>query len=544
MLVAVRSATALHRLLDVLPVFDGDDRIASRFTLVPGSDFDVDALAALEHAGARLIPWDEARRGGHDLVLSASPKGAVWALSGPRVLLPHGAGFNKAISGDGSPGIPSGLDPHYLLADGEPWASLHALAHGDQLARLAEHCPPAAARAAVVGDPTLDRILGSVIHREGYRAALGTGDRRLVVLTASWGPESLLSRHPGLPAELVGGLPCDDYQFALVLHPNEYSRIGEFDLARQLAPALAAGLVLAGPHQEWAALLIAADAVITDHGSTALYAAALGRPVIGAYDGGDELIPGSPMADLLAKAPHLGDPAELPEALRQAVAQDARPAAEAAFALPGESLPRLRHELYRLLQLEPPAAAPTIRQLPQPSAAPTPPSAFAVQIPQLTGHHITVERYPSFRSGPVHHRAAAHPDAGLRQVQSAAVLWRHAQRQDSATPAPNSAWTAAGWTAHVLAELPGRRTAAAILGADRCLIRHHRAGLVAVRIEPNRADGRVRRADPTAVVSAVHAWLNANSAWTAPTSLDCRVGRLAVRVELAAPGATDLDHEL
>ncbi|MCC9306579.1 translation initiation factor 2 [Kitasatospora sp. RB6PN24] len=543
MLVAVRSATALHRLLDVLPVFDGDDRIATRFTLVPGSDFDVDALTALEHTGARLIPWNEARHGSHDLVLTASPKGAVWALSGPRVLLPHGAGFNKAISGDGSPGIPSGLDPHYLLADGEPWASLHALAHGDQLARLTEHCPQASARAVVVGDPTLDRILASAIRREDYRAALGTGDRRLVALTASWGPESLLARRPGLPAELVGALPHDDYQFALVLHPNEYSRIGEFDLARQLAPALAAGLVLARPHQEWAALLIAADAVITDHGSTALYAAALGRPVVGAYDGGEELVPGSPMADLLAKAPHLVGPADLPESLRRAVAQDSRTIADAAFALPGDSLARLRHELYGLLRLEPRSGTPTARQLPPPVAVPHPPSAFAVLVPRLTGHRITVERYPAHHSGPVHHRAAAHPDAGLRQVQSAAVLWRRARR-DSVPTTANGAWTAAGWTARVLEELPGRRTAAAILDVDRCLIRHHRAGLVTVRIEPSRADGRVRRADPTAVVSAVHAWLGANSEWTGATSLDCTVGGLTVRVELTTPDPADLDHEL
>src|SRR5689334_12915949 len=49
-LIAVRSAGALHRLLDVLPVFEGDSRITTRFTLVPGSHFDVDALAALDRS--------------------------------------------------------------------------------------------------------------------------------------------------------------------------------------------------------------------------------------------------------------------------------------------------------------------------------------------------------------------------------------------------------------------------------------------------------------------------------------------------------------
>ncbi|MEK8143893.1 hypothetical protein NKH18_23995 [Streptomyces sp. M10(2022)] len=45
------------------------------------------------------------------MVLTASPKGELHELSGPRALLPHGAGFNKSINNDGSPDVPSGLDP-------------------------------------------------------------------------------------------------------------------------------------------------------------------------------------------------------------------------------------------------------------------------------------------------------------------------------------------------------------------------------------------------------------------------------------------------
>ncbi|MFD5190098.1 hypothetical protein ACFWMU_18475 [Streptomyces sp. NPDC058357] len=341
----MRSAGALHRLLDVLPVFDGDSRITTRFTLAPGSHFDVDALAALEQSGARTLAWEEALRTRHDLVPAASPKGELRRLSGPRALLPHGAGFNKAINKDGSPGIPSGLDPHYLLSDGEPWADLHALAHEEQVARLTRYCPSASGRAAVVGDPTLDRVLASVPYRDGFREALGTGPRRLVVLTSTWGPESLLARRPALPAELSGILPHDAFQIALVLHPNEYSRTGRFDLSRRLAPALAAGLVLARPYEEWAALLIAADAVVTDHGSSALYAAALGHPVIGAYDGGHELTPGSPMARLLDAVPRLTSASGLEAAFLAARTVDTRAPAAGAFAQQGQALPLLRKEL-------------------------------------------------------------------------------------------------------------------------------------------------------------------------------------------------------
>ncbi|MBL1099277.1 translation initiation factor 2 [Streptomyces sp. 205] len=538
----MRSAGALHRLLDVVPVFEGDARVVLRFTLVPGSEFDLGTLAALERSDARVVPWDEAVRHEHDLILTASPKGALRVLSGPRVVLPHGAGFNKTVGDEGSPHLPSGLDPHYLLTDGEPWAALHALAHDEQLTRLTAYCPSAADRATVVGDPTLDRLLNSIRHRESYRSALGTGERRLIVLTSTWGPESLLTRRPELPRELISRLPHDAYQLALVLHPNEYSRTGSFDLSRQLAPALAAGLVLAGPHEEWAALLVAGDAVVTDHGSTALYAAALGRPVIGAYDGGSELIPGSPMAQMLAKVPHLTEAADLTQALRAAEAQDSTGFADAAFALRGQALPRLRRECYRLLGIHPPTVPATPHPLPRPVSTAQSPSAFAVRA-DISGLRIGITRFPAFTSETVNHLAAEQPEAEQRQIQSASVLWRRAR---PASTAPHtSSWTAAGWTARMLEESPGCWTAAALLTPERCLLRHRSAGVLSVRIEPCRTGGRILRADPAAVVSAAHAWLGSTtSPWRAPVSLLCDIGPLTVRAELTPAAEEDLGYEL
>ncbi|MFD8935072.1 translation initiation factor 2 [Streptomyces sp. NPDC059578] len=543
-LLAVRSATALHRLLDVLPVFDGDERLAVRVTLVPGSEFDVDALAALERAGARTLDWARARSRRHDLVLAASPKGALRALTGPRVLLPHGAGFNKTVGADGSPRLPSGLDPHYLLDDGAPWADLHALGHDEQVARLLAYCPEAAARATVVGDPTLDRLLGSLARRDDYRAALGTGGRRLLVLTSTWGPQSLLARRPELPGELLGGLPHDAYQLALVLHPNEYSRTGSFDLARHLAPARGAGLVLAGPYEEWAALLVASDAVISDHGSTALYAAALGRPVIGAHDGGDELIPGSPMDRLLSRAPRLpraAGAADVERALGAAGHRAGRAAATAAFALPGRALPGLRDRLYRLLQLEPRNVPVTPRPLPRPEGPHRAPAAFAVRA-EVDGHRVRVTRLPPYTREAVHHLAVEHPEATERETQSAAVVW--CRTRPAATAPHTSAWTAAGWTDRVLADHPGCRTAAVVLSPGRCLLRHRTAGTFGVRVEPHRTAGRVLRADPAAVLSAVHAWLATAPPWTGPVTLHCTIGPLTVRAELTAADESDLGHEL
>ncbi|MEV0785547.1 translation initiation factor 2 [Streptomyces sp. NPDC050423] len=540
-IVAVRSAGALHRLLDVLPVFDGDTRVTIRFTLLPGSHFDVGALAALDHSGARILPWEEARRIRHDLVLSASPKGELHELSGRRALLPHGAGFNKTISNDGSPDVPSGLDPHYLLVDGVPWADLHALAHEDQAARLAQHCPSAVDRVAVVGDPTLDRLLASVPHRQDYRGHLATGARQLIVLTSTWGPESLLARRPGLSADLIGVLPHDAFQVALIVHPNEYSHTGSFDLSRQLAPALAAGLVLTRPYEEWASLLVAADAVVTDHGSTALYAAALGRPVIGAYDGGRELLPGSPMAQLLDSVPRLSEASGLEHALRDSRTVDTRGHAAGAFAQQGRALPLLRQRLYRMLGLRPPSGPLEAPAFSRPSTTPRQPSAFAVRA-EVSGHRIALKRFPPHVQGAVHHLAAEYPTAGPRQIQSAAVLWRRARTAVSS--AQHTAWTAEGWTSHVLEEAPGCRTSAAVLSPRRCLLRHRTAGLFSVRLEPHRDGGMVSHADPTAVVSAVHAWLGANANRSLPVSLLCDTGPVAVRVRLCPATADDLGYEL
>ncbi|MEU3408338.1 translation initiation factor 2 [Streptomyces sp. NPDC006670] len=538
----MRSAAALHRLLDVLPVFDGDRRVTTRFTLTPGSDFDVDALSALDRAGARTLPWDEAVRTRHDLILAASPKGALRCLSGPRVLLPHGAGFNKTIAGDGSTGVPSGLDPHYLLSGGEPLVDLHVLAHDEQVRRLTKYNGPATVpRAVVVGDPTLDRLLVSAPHRAEYRDALGTGPRTLIVLASTWGPEALLARRPDLPADLCALLPHDSFQVALVLHPNEHSSTGRFDLSRGLAPALAAGLVLPRPYEEWAALLVAADAVITDHGSTALYAAALGHPVIDAYDGGHELLPDSPMAQLLAAAPRLPSAVDLPDVLRAAPALDTRGHASRAFSVRGQSLPLLRRHLYRLLALRPPTGPLEARAFPSPTTVADRPRAFAVRA-GVSGDRIAVERFPLHTQTPVHHVAAEYPTAGPRATQSAAVLWRRAA--DRSSHAQATAWTAGGWTDHVLAEVPGCRTAVAVLTRRRCLLRHRTAGLISLRVEPHQEAGRVSYADPAAVASAVHAWLSRNATQPFPVSLRCDTGPISIRVHLAHADADDLDYEL
>ncbi|WP_239074508.1 translation initiation factor 2 [Streptomyces sp. SID10853] len=542
-LFAARSATALHRLLDVAPVFAGDNRIGPRrFTLIPGSEFGVDALTAIEQAGARTIPWAQALRQPYDLIVAASPKGGLDLLSGPLALLPHGAGFNKSLAGEGSPDSASGLDPAWLLRDGRPLADLHGLSHPGQVARLAARSPAAAARAAVVGDPVLDRMLASLPRRDTYRSALGTGGRRLIALTSTWGPESLLERRPGLPAELATQLDYDAYQLALILHPNEHSRTGEYDLRQALAPALASGMLLTRPYEEWAAVLVAADGVITDHGSTALYAAALGIPLAAACDGGSELIPGTPMAGVLSRVAALDTPAALEAALAAHSPQTVRALAAPAFAERGRSLEQLRLRLYALLGIDPPADTISARPLPSPVPASCTPAAFAVRT-EVNGEHIRVERRPAHTDLPAHHLAAEPEHATVPQSQSAALLFRRRTRQSRTGP-HSVAWTAAGWTARALADHPGPRTAAAELSGSRWLLRSAQAPLLTVRIEGSAGEGTVVRTDPAAVLSGVHAWLADNPHPSAPATLHCRVAGRTYRTHLAPATDDDAAHEL
>ncbi|MBV2156521.1 translation initiation factor 2 [Kitasatospora sp. SUK 42] len=541
----MRSAAALHRLLDLLPVFEGDDRVRCRFTLVPGSHFSADALAAVDAAGARCIPWAQALATPHDLILTASPKGGLDGLRGRQVLLPHGAGFNKALPQEGSPELPSGLDPAFLLSDGRPTAALHALAHPDQVERLAARLPEARRHAVVAGDPTLDRILESLDRRPAIRAALGTGGRRLVVLSSTWGPQSLLARRPELPAELAARLPYDGYQLALIVHPNEYSRTGSFDLARRLRPALDAGMVLTAPYEEWAALLVAGDVLVTDHGSVALYAAALDLPVVAACDGAGELVPDSPMARLLAAVPRL-DPAApaLPERLSGPNGPGGtRRFADQAFALAGRSLETLRPELYKLLDLAPPPYPVQPRPLPVPDRAPHTPAAFAVRA-SIEGGLIAVDRLPPWADPPFHHRAAEYGRAGTRQLQSAALLYRRANTTAVAAGWHQEYRTAADWTAEVFEEYPNCRTAAVVLSPTVCLLRRDGGTPFSVHLAPARTGTRVLRADPAAALSAVHTWLAAHpdgSHPLLPATLTARLGPATHRIRLEP--ATEAESE-
>jgi hypothetical protein len=247
-----------------------------------------------------------------------------------------------------------GLDSQRLLHDGRVVPSALVLSHHIQRDILARQTPSVAPVSVVAGDPCYDRMLVSRPHRAEYRTALGIpADKELVVVASTWGPLSLFGRDANLLPALLNELD-GRYRVAAVIHPAVWFGHGPRTLRAWLSDATAAGLLLVDPYQDWRTAVLAADVVIGDHGSSTVYAAALGIPV---------LHTGLPLGEIDADAPQawLGTNAPLLDKNRP-IADQFRAAAAAAPILrdgvvarltsePGQSHRLLREEMYRLLGL-------------------------------------------------------------------------------------------------------------------------------------------------------------------------------------------------
>jgi hypothetical protein len=132
------------------------------------------------------------------------------------------------------------------------------------------------------------------------------------------------------------------------------------------------GLVLIPPASEWLGVLVAANLVVSDHGSTAVYASAAGVPVLWAGDGEEDLASGSAAAMLAQAAPRLDLGRRVRPQLAAAVAghqaalSDA--IAERITSEPGQFDWNLRRLIYRRLGLTQPPSIPAT----PPAGMPTP----------------------------------------------------------------------------------------------------------------------------------------------------------------------------
>ncbi|MCO1580478.1 hypothetical protein M8C13_32465 [Crossiella sp. SN42] len=409
-LAIARTLTSAIRLLEATPVFQHDPRVQLVFTVDPGSRFSTGVHDLLHRLQAQVVLWAEVSGLDCDLVITASENAGFDRLGqAPILVLPHGIGFHKFVPASDRDGTRlSGLvNPELVRAK----QIIHLVTHPDQEAQLRAASPATAGRVVVGGDLSLDGLLAGEPFRDDYRRRIGvrTG-QRLVVISSTWGEESVLGGFPTLPDRLLAELPADQYRVAMILHPNAWTWHGRWQVRQWLDNAVRGGLALIPPNEGWHATVIAADAVIGDHGSVGLYSAITDRPfLLAAF--GSEVVPGTPLADFGRFAQRLDHGAGLQEQVDKAIAtQQAgqfRSLAERLFSLPGEAARTLRGICYDLMDLSEPDIDLVLDAVPAPVAEQRPVHSFEVLGELLGQDTVMLHRFPASVR---HHRPPAPPE--------------------------------------------------------------------------------------------------------------------------------------
>ena len=247
-------------------------------------------------------------------------------------------------------------------------------------------------------------MLAGAPHRLTYRKALGLRPgQKLITVNSTWKDESLYGSHPDIVTELLTRLPYDHYRVALVLHPNVWSSHGPRQIRIWQDEALRSGLLLIPPHEGWRAAVIAADLVLSDHGSVSVYAAALGRPLLLSADGRDSVDPDSALGRIYEVA-HPFDPHaalipqfEQAEKLRGHTHETALTWVSSA---PGRALDLIRAEAYQLMGVAPPPGRPRLLAPPEPEVQSPEPTSLWIRV-RPTDDGLTMHRSPAPEHGGV-----------------------------------------------------------------------------------------------------------------------------------------------
>jgi hypothetical protein len=370
-LVMVPTMTAGTRLMELLPLLDGDHRIQMVFTTPYDDETWQGAFEYVSSLDCLTLPWKQARQHQWDMVLTASHR-HIEHVDGKLFVLPHGAGslmsrrYSRKAGNATRP--TTGLDAELLTYRGRVLPAALALTHQKELKALRTRCPEAVHTAVVAGDLCLDRMVASQQCRRQYRAALDVGDDvELITISSTWSGDSTFGRHLELYSRVLQEAD-GTVKVAAVLHPMIWSVHGAWQVRAWLSRAVRFGLMVIPPHAGWQATMVASDHVIGDHGSTTAYAAAIGRPVHLASHPSENIRSGG-IADIVARqAPRLIHSAPILPQLRQARARAGTRVAEAITSCPGSAAGILRASMYRLLDLDEPSwpAAQSPFPLPQP----------------------------------------------------------------------------------------------------------------------------------------------------------------------------------
>ncbi|WP_086662361.1 hypothetical protein [Lentzea kentuckyensis] len=537
-LAVAHTVTALNRLADILPVFDSDQRVQIVYTCPQASAVTNGVEEHLASMGALIMPWDQVTVTEFDLALSVHNSGNLHDINAPLAILSHGIGYTKH-----SPGKPEtgnrkpetgnrkpetgnrsvyGLSREWLVRDGAVVPRAVVLSHDEQYARLADAVPEALGSSVVAGDPCFDRMAVSEPRRREYRGALGADDdMTVVVVSSTWGPDSLLGRNPHLIAHVLAELPSDRHVVAAVLHPNTWYAHGPAQIRLWLGDCLRAGLRLIPPAEGWQQAVLAADVVIGDFGAVTGYAACVGRATLLASFPEDQIAEGSAMDELGRTARRL-DPASafLPQfdaALADAAAGQFAKVRELATSLPGSSAAVLRKAFYDLMALPEPTRAPLVPRYAAHALLPErmPVAAWWVTAQWHGDHDAEVTRWPA--------------DVDARDEQPPNTIDRHLV-VEQAHPRRDLHGNAAIVMLEDLREasetFTRRPTCRLVITGNEVV--HRDKGVV--------AQGLSDVDESLACASAIYAWLSTGRTWEAlPDRVTLRIGGRQIEVALSRP---------
>ncbi|KAF0846698.1 hypothetical protein FNL39_104119 [Nocardia caishijiensis] len=296
--------------------------------------------------------------------------------------------------------------------------------------------------------------------RPSYRQAFGLSPgQKLVVVSSTWGPESLLGAAPGLLLRLAEQLPFDEFRILLAPHPNIVAGHSSWQFGEYTAAARRAGVTIPKDVDAWRTAIIAADIVVGDHGSVPFYSAALGIPLILATAPVESVDPRSPIAKLLDTAPRIDIRGDLATQIRDVIIDHDpdrySPITTFTTSEPDASPANLRSLMYRTMKFPEPAEPAELSALPMPSQPLHAPHSYLAVVRSGRNRTASIIRYPAerLRSG------YETPRGTYIVVGTTEPRRRWMQLADAVVGDPSSQTTA--WIAETLAALPGSMLAAA-----------------------------------------------------------------------------------
>jgi hypothetical protein len=397
-----------------------------------------------------------------------------------------------------------GLSTEWLVHNGKVLPATIVLSHSEQLDRLRLACPEAIPYAVVAGDICYDKLQASSPLRATYRRAFGLSpQQKLIVLSSTWGPDSLLGKHPHLPLLLAESLPVDEFRITLALHPNIWSGHSRWQVSEWLSSCTTSGVHIPDHVDEWQAAIVAADLLIGDHGSVPFYSAALGNPLLLATAPAHTVDPDSPIAQLMTVTPRLDLTGNLHQQILKVLDEHDPKRYSAITALttsePGRSAAVLRTALYRTLRLPEPAEAAELSALPLPPRALDGPDAHLVRVALGDTGSAAVTRFPAERL-----RTGTNVPRGASLVTGIAEP-RHRWLQLADVIVGTIGQDTSHWITETLARLPGCALAIAPETPDSWLLGDHEGGRL--RVEATGSVGRL-------FASVAYEWLARGHAFT------------------------------